>query len=197
MNELVKIDQNVTIVPKDFNFTNKGAVTEVSEKGFRMKMKYPTTGVNKNYICDFYSQTPNGILFFSSYASEVKDNELFIANPIKHRFLQRRQFTRISFIIETTMTDKEGNTYNISTLDLSAGGLKFTTDTSIDLDKEYKIKIDLNEEQTIYCWLQPIRMEKLDTGKFRLSGRFVLQVNVEKMTLIQYCMNKNMEDKNK
>ena len=122
---------------------------------------------------------------------------MFIANPIKHRFLQRRQFTRISFIIETTMTDKEGNTYNISTLDLSAGGLKFTTDASIDLDKEYKIKIDLNEEQTIYCWLQPIRMEKLDTGKFRLSGRFVHQVNVEKMTLIQYCMNKNMEDKNK
>lgn len=197
MNELVKIDQNVTIVPKDFNFTNKGAVTEVSEKGFRMKMKYPSTGIKKNYICDFYSQTPNGILFFSSYASEVKDNELFIANPKKHRFLQRRQFTRISFIIDTTMTDKEGNSYNISTLDLSAGGLKFTTDSSIDLDQEYKIKVDLSEEQTLYCWLQPIRMEKLDTGKFRLSGRFVHQINVEKMTLIQYCMNKNMEDKNK
>ncbi|MBR1943305.1 PilZ domain-containing protein [bacterium] len=196
MNELVKKDQSVTIVPKDFNFTNKGAVTEVSDKGFRMKMKYPTTGIKERYICEFYSQTPNGILFFTSHATEVKDNELFIANPMKHRFLQRRQFTRVKFITETIMTDKIGNEYEISTVDLSAGGLKFQTKTSIDLDMEYKIQINLNEEQTVYCWLQPIRMEKQDTGKFLLSGRFINQVNVDKMTLIQYCMNKNMEAKN-
>lgn len=197
MNELVKLEQNVTIVPKDFNFTNKGVVTEVSSKGFRMKMKYPTTGLHLRHICEFYSQTPNGILFFTSHAQEMTDNELFIANPIKHRFLQRRQFTRISFITETTMTDTSDTQYPITTLDLSAGGLKFTASRSIDLDREYKIAVKLTEEQTVYCWLQPIRMEKQDNGKFLLSGRFVRQVNVDKMTLIQYCMNKNMEDKNK
>lgn len=197
MNELVKIDQNVTIVPSDFNFTNKGSVTSVSEKGFRMKMKYPTTGLKVDYICEFYSQTPNGILFFKSYPTEMTENELFIANPIKHRFLQRRQFTRIKFITETTMVDKLDKKYDIATVDLSAGGLKFTTDNAIDLDREYKIEIKLDEGETVYCWLQPIRMEKQDTGKFLLSGRFVNQVNVDKMTLIQYCMNKNMEAKNK
>ena len=197
MNELVKIDQNVTIVPSDFNFTNKGSVTSVSEKGFRMKMKYPTTGLKVNYICEFYSQTPNGILFFKSHPTEIENNELFIANPIKHRFLQRRQFTRIKFITETTMVDKLDKKYNITTVDLSAGGLKFTTDNAVDLDREYKIEIKLDDAQVVYCWLQPIRMEKQDTGKFMLSGRFVNQVNVDKMTLIQYCMNKNMEAKNK
>lgn len=196
MNELVKIDQKVTIVPKDFNFTNKGCVTEVSPKGFRMKMKYPTTGIKLKRYCDFYSQTGNGILFFSSYASEVTDNELFIENPIKHRFLQRRQFTRIQFLTETTMTDKNGNKYEISTIDLSAGGLKFRTSTSIDLELEYTVEIKLNDEQVVYCLLQPIRMEKQDSGKYLLSGRFINQVNVDKMTLIQYCMNKNMEAKN-
>ena len=45
--------------------------------------------------------------------------------------------------------------------------------------------------------LQPIRMEKKEDGRFVLSGRFVKQSNVDKMTLIQYCMNKNMEAKNK
>ena len=196
MNELVKIDQSVTIVPRDFNYTNKGMVTEVSPKGFRMKMKYPTTGISAKVYCEFYSQTPNGILYFSSFASEIKDNEMFIENPIKHRFLQRRQFTRIQFLTETKMTDKIGNEYNISTVDLSAGGLKFRTDTSINLDQEYKVEIKLGEEQVVYCWLQPIRMEKQDTGKFLLSGRFVNQINVDKMSLIQYCMNKNMEAKN-
>ena len=53
MNELVKNEQKVTIVPKDFNFTNKGVVTEVSPKGFRMKMKYPTTGINLKYYWEY------------------------------------------------------------------------------------------------------------------------------------------------
>lgn len=196
MNELVKENQSVTIVPNDFNFTNKGSVTEVSPKGFRMKMKYPTTGIKLRTYCDFYSQTPNGTLYFSSYPSEVKEDELFIANPIKHRFLQRRQFTRIQFLTDTKMSDKLGNEYDISTIDLSAGGLKFKTNTSVDLNQEYKIEIKLGEDQVLYCWLQPIRMERHDDGKFVLSGRFVNQVNVDKMSLIQYCMNKNMEAKN-
>ena len=196
MNELVKIDQNVTIVPKDFNFANIGSVTEVSEKGFRMKMKYPTTGIKLKHICEFYSHTPNGILFFSSHSTEIENNEIFVANPIKHRFLQRRQFTRIKFITESTMRDTDRE-YNISTIDLSAGGIRFTTDTSINLDNEYKVNIILNEEQTLSCMFQPIRMEKQDKNKFMVSGRFVHQVNVDKMTLIQYCMNKNMEAKNK
>lgn len=198
MNELVKINQGVTIVPNDFNFTNMGSVTEVTPKGFRMKMKYPTKGIKLNHICEFYSHTQNGILFFSSHASEINDNELFIANPIKHRFLQRRQFTRIKFLTETTMRNLTTNKiYDISTIDLSAGGLKFMANESINLDDEYKVEIILSDDQEVSCILQPIRMEKQDTGKFILSGRFVHQVNVDKMTLIQYCMNKNMEAENK
>ena len=196
MRELVKIDQNVTIVPNDFNFTNKGLVTEVSEKGFRMKMKYPTNGINVNHVCDFYSQTPNGTLYFTSHPTEIENNEIVVANPIKHRFLQRRQFTRITFITESSMTDTDGNEYHISTLDLSAGGMKFQADVSLNLDKEYQIEVKLEEDQSLNVWLQPIRMEKLDSGRFMLSGRFVKQNNVEKMILIQYCMNKNVEEKN-
>ena len=196
MNTLVKLEQNVTIIPKDFNYTNKGCVTEVSEKGFRMKMKYPTTGIKLQHICDFYSRTPHGILYFTSHATEMENNELFIANPIKHRFLQRRQFTRVQLLQDTKMTDDEGNEYEISTKDISAGGLKFSTDKSVNLDKEYKIEITLEDEQKLYCWLQPIRMEKQDDGKYILSGRFIKQSNVDKMILIQYCMNKNVEEKN-
>jgi len=135
MNTLVQPDQNVTIIPKDFNFTNKGLVTEVSDKGFRMKMKYPTTGIKLQHICDFYSRTAHGVLYFTSHVTEMENNELFVANPIKHRFLQRRQFTRVQLITETTMVDEEGNSYDISTIDISAGGLKFSTNYSINLEK--------------------------------------------------------------
>lgn len=70
MNELVKIDQDVTIVPRDFNFTNMGSVTEVTPQGFRMKMKYPTSGIKQNYICEFYSHTQ--MVFFSSHHTHQK-----------------------------------------------------------------------------------------------------------------------------
>ena len=170
MNELVKVEQNVTIVPKEFKCANMGIVTGVSEKGFLVKLKYPPKGLKERRIYEF--------------------------NPEKHRFLQRRQFTRVKFMIDTTMRYK-GLVYQITTLDLSAGGLKFMTDSSVDLDKEYVVDIVLNEEQNIECMLQPIRMEKKEDGRFVLSGRFVKQSNVDKMTLIQYCMNKNMEAKNK
>lgn len=196
MNELVKVEQNVTIVPKEFKCANMGIVTGVSEKGFLVKLKYPPKGLKERRIYEFYSHTPNGILFFTSYPLKIVDNELFVINPEKHRFLQRRQFTRVKFMIDTTMRYK-GLVYQITTLDLSAGGLKFMTDSSVDLDKEYVVDIVLNEEQNIECMLQPIRMEKKEDGIFVLSGRFVKQSNVDKMTLIQYCMNKNMEAKNK
>ncbi len=196
MRELVKMEQDVTIVPKDFNFTNKGVVTEVSEKGFKMKMKFPTTGIKVNHICEFYSQTPNGTLFFESYTKEMNDNTLFIMNPIKHRFLQRRQFTRIKFITDTKMScDNED--FNISTLDLSAGGLKFQSEKNINIEKEYRVILPLSEEQVVTCILHPIRIEKQDTNKYLLSGRFINTNNVDKMTLIQYCMQKNMESKSK
>ena len=148
MNELVKVEQNVTIVPKEFKCANMGIVTGVSEKGFLVKLKYPPKGLKERRIYEFYSHTPNGILFFTSYPLKIVDNELFVINPEKHRFLQRRQFTRVKFMIDTTMRYK-GLVYQITTLDLSAGGLKFMTDSSVDLDKEYVVDIVLNEEQNV------------------------------------------------
>ena len=51
MRELVKVDQDVLIVPKDFKLTNKGKVISVDEKGFQMKVNYPTIVIEINHIC--------------------------------------------------------------------------------------------------------------------------------------------------
>ena len=40
-------------------------------------------------------------------------------------------------------------------------------------------------------------MEKGDNGLYTISGRFTNLSNVDKMTLIQYCMKKDMENMNK
>ena len=98
MRELVKLDQEVLIVPKDFKLTNIGKVIDVGENGFKMQVNYPTKGININHICEFFSPTENGMLYFESYTAQMENNILTIANPIKHRFLQRRKFTRIPFV---------------------------------------------------------------------------------------------------
>ena len=106
MRELIKLDQEVLIVPKDFKLTNIGKVVDVGENGFKMKVNYPTQGININHICEFFSPTENGMLYFESYTAQMENNILTIANPIKHRFLQRRKFQIIPIQVKVFL--KEG-----------------------------------------------------------------------------------------
>ena len=126
----------------------------------------------------------------------MKDNTICVVNPIKHRFLQRRMYTRIKFVEQVLLSDKEG-TYSITSLDISAGGMKFKSDKHINIDHEYTVEIPLNDEREVKCKIQPIRIEKQDDGNYILSGRFTNLSNIDKMTLIQFCMQKNMENVNK
>lgn len=196
MRELIKKEQLVTIVPQDFKNSNKGKVLDVSLDGFKMELKYKPEGLIKDHICDFYSLTDNGYLYFESYIQDVINNVVTIANPVKHRFLQRRKFTRIKFLenLELVYGDI---VHKVRSLDLSAGGMKLRTEENIDIEKEYKVCIKLSDEQEVKCKYQLIRVEKGDNGLYTISGRFTNLSNIDKMTLIQFCMKKDMENLNK
>jgi c-di-GMP-binding flagellar brake protein YcgR len=176
--------------------TNKGKVLDVSTDGFRMELKYKPTGLIVNHICDFYSFTDNGYLYFESYIKALENNVITIANPVKHKFLQRRKYTRVKFIedIELIFND---TVYKARTLDLSAGGMKLSTPDNIAMENDYNITLNLGEGQEIKCKYQIIRMERGGNGNYTLSGRFVSLGNIDKMALVQYCMKKDMENINK
>lgn len=196
MRELIKNDQLVTIIPQDFKQSNKGKVLDVGMEGFRMELKYKPEGLLVNHICDFYSLTENGYLYFESYIQSLENNVISIANPVKHRFLQRRKFTRIKFIEDLELR-YDNTVHKVRTLDISAGGMKVRTEENIDIEKEYKVTIKLSEEQEIKCKYQLIRVEKGDSGLYTISGRFTNLSNIDKMTLVQFCMKKDMENMNK
>ena len=196
MRELIKENQIVTIVPQDFKLTNKGKVLDVSMDGFRMELKYKPEGLIVNHICDFYSFTDNGYLYFESYIQKLENNVITIANPVKHRFLQRRKFTRIKFLEDLELTCGDVS-HKVRTLDLSAGGMKLRTADNIDIEKDYDVSIKLSDEQIINCKYQLIRVEKGDSGLYTISGRFTYLSNIDKMTLVQFCMKKDMENFNK
>ena len=87
-------------------------------------------------------------MYFESYIQALENNVITIANPVKHRFLQRRKFTRIKFLEDLEL--KNGDvTHKVRTLDLSAGGMKVRTQDNIDIEKveiaaqkNYDLQID-------------------------------------------------------
>lgn len=196
MRELIEKDRQITIVPHDFKKANKGTIKEVTPMDFTIELEYEPEGIMLHNYCEFYTNTRYGTLFFNSYAKEIEDKTVKIASPAKHKFLQRRQYTRVKFVHDIDMTC-ESNVYKITTLDISAGGMKFKTKDNIDIEKEYVVKLPLSVEQSIECTFSPIRIEKNNEGSYTLSGRFSYHTSIGKMTLTQYCAKRSIEIRNK
>lgn len=196
MRELISKDQRIILVPHDFKYANKGTITEVAPDYFMLELDYEPDGILRSNYCEFYTQTQYGTLYFDSYAKEINGKVLKIASPAKHKFLQRRQYTRIKYILDLDMYGDD-KTLNITTLDISAGGMKLKTKENINIEKEYKITLPLSEEQSVECKFSPIRIEKNNENGYTVSGRFEYNTSHDKMTIIQYCAKRNIEIKNK
>ncbi len=196
MRELIEKDQRMIMVPADFKYANKGVVTEVSPEGFTLELEYDSDGILKNNYCEFYTNTSHGTLYFESYAKEINGNTLKIASPARHKFLQRRKYTRIKFIHDLTISCGESS-HKISTLDISAGGMKFKTSENIDIEGRYDVLLPLTDALNLECVYSPIRIERGEDGLYTHSGRFEFKENHDRMTLIQYCTKRSIEINNK
>lgn len=196
MRELIEKGQRITMVPANFKFANKGVVTEVFPDGFKLALDYEPEGVLKNNYCEFYTNTSHGTLYFESYAKDIDGNTLRIASPARHKFLQRRKYTRIKFIYDLELSQGD-NKYKITTLDISAGGMKFKTSENIDIEGRYQVTLPLTETMSVTCTYLPIRIERGEDGMYTHSGRFEFVENRDRMTLIQYCTKRSIEINNK
>lgn len=196
MRELLEKNRKITIVPADVKCANKGVITETDSKYFTIELEYEPKGIMRHNYCEFYTTTNHGTLFFNSFAETIDGKTLKIANPAKHKFLQRRQYRRIKFIHDLDL-NFDGGSHKITTLDISAGGMKFNTNANVDIEKEYTITIPLSEKQSVECIFSPIRIEKREMGGYTLSGRFDYHNSTDKMTLTQFCAKRSIEIRNK
>jgi c-di-GMP-binding flagellar brake protein YcgR len=196
MRELVVENQEILIVPQNYKFANKGKVKEVRAGDFTLELDYEPDGILENTYCEFYTQTSHGKLYFDSYAKEINGKTMIIASPAKHKFLQRRQYTRIKYINELELL-LDGAQCKVSTLDISAGGMKLTTNDKINIDGIYEVNLPLSESIVLNCKFQPIRIERRNEGGYTVSGQFVYNSNHDKMILVQYCAKRSVEIKNK
>ena len=196
MRELVVENQEILMIPQNFRFANKGKVTSVQAGDFTLELEYEPDGILKDTYCEFYTQTSHGKLYFDSYAKEINGKTLVIASPAKHKFLQRRQYTRIKYINELELRTIT-STHKISTLDISAGGMKFKTNENLNIEETYELSVPIFENKTVDCKFQPIRIEKRSEGGYTISGQFVYNSGHDKMILTQFCAKRSVEIKNK
>lgn len=196
MRELVVENQEILMIPQNFRFANKGKVTSVQAGDFTLELEYEPDGILKDTYCEFYTLTSHGKLYFDSYAKEINGKTLVIASPAKHKFLQRRQYTRIKYINELELRTNN-SLHKISTLDISAGGMKFKTNENLNIEETYELSVPIFENKTVDCKFQPIRIEKRSEGGYTISGQFVYNSGHDKMILTQFCAKRSVEIKNK
>jgi c-di-GMP-binding flagellar brake protein YcgR len=196
MNELLEKNQLISIVPQNFKNSNKGKVLDIMNRCFTIKLEHEPKEILPKKIMEFYSPTKNGTLYFSSSIVKVDNDVLVVLMPKKHRFLQRRAFTRIKFIQDLDLK-LNGKVLKATSLDLSAGGIKFKTNEHIDLDSEYDLTINLIKDNYIECKYEPLKIEKNDDGTYILAGRFKNLNRTDRMKIVQFCIRKDIENKNR
>lgn len=168
-------------------------IVEVNDDSFKVKLKQ-LGKYEVDESVELFAMTDSGQLYFETIVKEVDGDKLSIWFPIDVRYLQRREFSRINEIKEVSLVDNE-ETITSNVIDLSAGGLKVSTIKQLEILKEYKLKINI-ENHTIECLFQPIRLEAMG-DKYITSGRFLNINNYDRIILVQYCFKRQIENSNK
>lgn len=166
-------------------------VIEVCEDCFKVKLNNKAK-YEVDESVELFAMTSLGQLYFETIVKEINDdNTISIWFPMSSKYLQRREYSRIPTDMDVILED-DTNTVNAKVFDISAGGLKLTTNKQLVLLKEYKILLSV-ENKEIKTEFQPIRMEAFEE-KFVISGRFKQISNYDRISLVQYCFRKQIEN---
>ena len=193
MRENIVKDKEFCILSRSIDNASKCSVCEINEDFFSVKLE------NKGKFevdesVELFTMTDKGQLYFETIVKNVNDDIISMWYPISFKYLQRREYSRIKLNKEITL--KNGSKeYKAKIIDLSAGGLKLQTAEQIELLKQYNLCIDIETKQ-LNCIFEPIRVE-VSADKFISSGRFTNINNYDRISLVQYCFIKQIENRNK
>lgn len=193
MRSAIEKNKEFCIISRSVDNACKCVVTDIYEDSFCVKVPQNEKFENGESV-ELFAMTEKGQLYFETLIKNINEDVLTIWFPISYKYLQRREFSRIKAEKEIQLI-KDDKTYEAKIFDISAGGLKICTKEQLSLLETYQIKIDV-ENKVIETEFQPIRIEVADGG-FVSSGRFKTMSNYDRITLVQYCFIKQIENSNK
>lgn len=191
-NEILE-NKEFSILSRSIDNATKCHVVSVSEESFEVKLD-----IQGKYEIDesveLFTMTSKGQLYFETIIKDIQGDILSLWFPINYRYLQRREYSRIHMDKEIVLT-KEGSNIDAKIVDISAGGLKVTTNEQLELMTQYSLSLNIDNEIT-NCTFEPIRIEA-NANKFVASGRFNDITSHDRIALVQYCFRKQIENSNK
>ncbi len=202
MKKLLKKHHQIYFVPEDI----KGAFAAEIQKITTDCIETAVSDKDRAYykkgdVIEAFAVVEDGMLYFKPVVSEIDtQNNLIKVNFDKNKYelLQRREYTRVDFNKEFTLTDGEKECV-CECIDICAGGMKFVTTEALNTAQDYKIEFTLESTIPISCYFKPIRIlpQKGTKQKNIVSGRFIALKNIDKIAIVQFCFKKNMESTNK
>ncbi len=195
MKNYISKNAKFRIIPTDPEGATVVTVEDIALDYFTIK---PETeeGLKPQEHIEFFSLTPQGLLYFESIIKEISEEGIKVLYPISHKFLQRREYTRVDLDKAIELYD-ETTPISSKIIDISAGGLKLSSSEQLLLTKDYKISVNLDVNVSVNCLFHPIRIESDNMLGYTVSGRFMLLKNIDRIALVQYCFKKQMENQNK
>ena len=189
MREQIEVGKEFNIISRKIDNATTCQVSAIFDEYFEI-----TLNTNEEYKAEesveLFAMTSKGQLYFETIVKEVNENKLLIWFPISFKYLQRREYTRITINKEIQIDNQ-----NAQIIDISAGGLKLKLNNQLKLLQEYPISINL-DNNIINCNFLPIRISA-NNNEFISSGKYTNLNNQDKITLVQYCFGKQFENRNK
>lgn len=196
MNTAVVKDQEFIIVSSEVTNATKGVVTEVfDDKSFNLELVSQERYKEGEQV-DLFAVSGSGVIYLSAELKSVDNKTLTVNKPDKEIDIQRREYLRVE-INKNILIYTDEKTIRATVLDISAGGVCLTTDTKMSTDIDYQFDISLEKDVLISCKFRPIRVNLLDNNMYKVSGKFKLIKNVDRVAIMQFCMKKVSEMQNK
>ncbi len=193
MRNQIQINEELNIISRKIDNATTCCVVDICEDCFKVKLNRDAE-YEKDESVELFTSTKKGQLYFETIVKDVEENVLSIWFPITFKYLQRREFSRIQTNKKIILKDNE-KTINSKIIDISAGGLKIKIDEQLELLKQYEVQINI-DNRDIKTLFEPIRLEATQDG-FIASGSFKTLSNYDRITLVQYCFRKQIENSNK
>lgn len=201
MQSIIKNGKDFRIIPEKFESSTICDIIDSNADTITFKLPIATDNelldYNKDENVEIFGSNNEGLVYFVTQIINRDERNITVKIPESYKNIQRREYSRVDFHGELSFIDYRDAV--LKTEDISAGGLKFISNIPLEEHLEYNININLSNNLTIKCTIQPIRIQQTDyEGKkaFSISGKFKNIESIDRIALVQYSFRAMTEAEN-
>ncbi len=201
MQNVIENGKDFRIIPEKFESSTICDIINSNKSSITLKLPIATpdelSDYSKGNDVEIFGSNNEGLVYFVTQILDKNENEITVKMPSDYKNIQRREYSRVTFTGKLDFSDFPNSV--IKTEDISAGGLKFISNIPFEEHLEYNINIDLSNNLTIKCTIQPIRIQQIDykgEKAYSISGKFKNIESIDRIALVQYSFRSLTEAEN-